>query len=137
MPDSESRSATANGKTRATSGPARETWHRAPVPCDDDGLHGLLLAIAEDVQRQAGAVADGIRAEFAIRILDATRRTPRRDVGAIVSALRELQRAALAAVSREAATEIRGRQQAAIKNLSRRYEPATSRHAPISAAPLL
>jgi hypothetical protein len=92
----------------------------------DDGLAAMLSAIAADVQRHAGALADGIRAEFAIRMLDATRRMPRHQVAATLKALREMQSATLAAVSQNAAAEIQGRQ-AVLKTKSARSGPKSNR----------
>ena len=72
-----------------------------------------LEAIALDVQREAGAAADSVRAEFAIRMFEVTRRTPRHAIASAMNALREAQRAALAAIAAHAASETRARQNAA------------------------
>jgi hypothetical protein len=92
----------------------------------EDNLGSLAAAVAEDMQRLAGAAEDSINAAFAIQMLDARRSTPRHALAGTLKALQEARSAALIAVSRNTATDIRGRQQSIIAARSRR--PCTRSH---------
>jgi hypothetical protein len=96
----------------------------------DDGLGELLATIAADIQRQAGAVADSIRSEFAIKMQDARRRAPRHQLAAILRALQDAQATALTVAARNAQVEIRGRQRAAIAARPGRRKRPGSRPTP-------
>ena len=90
----------------------------------DDALGGLLMSIAEDVERQAGAVADAIRHEFAIKMDDARRHMPRHQVASALRGLADARSAALTAAASKAAAEMHGRQQAALAVKARRPDHA-------------
>ena len=78
----------------------------------ENDLSAYLDAVALDVQREAGAVTDSIRAAFAIQMEEVVRRGPGHAIGGALAALRAAQRAALAAVAQKTASAIRGRRQA-------------------------
>lgn len=80
----------------------------------------MMAAVAEDMQRRAGAVEDSINAAFAIQMIDARRTTAGHALIGTLKALQEARSAALVAVARNAATDIRGRQQAMIAGQVRR-----------------
>jgi hypothetical protein len=78
-------------------------------------LAALLDAITEDVQGRAAAARAGIRAEFAARIRHVRKHVSGFARAAAVSALGEARKAALALINQNAALELAGLRQAAIK----------------------
>lgn len=91
------------------------------------------MSIAEEVHSEASAAADAIRGEYAIRMKDARRHTPRHQLAATLRELTNARRAELAAVAHNAAAAIRGRQQAALAARSSR--PRRTQEPDLSAAP--
>jgi hypothetical protein len=78
-------------------------------------LAALLETVNEDVQGRAAAARASIRAEFAGRIRHVRKHVSGYARAAAVSALGEARKAALALVNQNAALELAGRRQAAIK----------------------
>jgi hypothetical protein len=86
------------------------------------------MAIAEDVQRHAGAAFDAIRSEFAIKMTDARWCAPKHELAAILRALQDACSTALAVAARNTALEIQGRQRAAVAaHAGRHQRPPTAR----------
>jgi hypothetical protein len=80
----------------------------------DDSFGGLLAALSDEAQRSASAARAGIMAEFAAAMLHARRYARRGELPAIMRALKDARRAALAAAKRKAALEVQGRRQAVV-----------------------
>jgi hypothetical protein len=94
--------------------------HGDDDPEDDRSLGLLLAVIADDVHQFASAARDGINADFAARAAYARRTLPRGQVAATLSGLAQARKAALAVVSKNAASEIASRKRAAIEARRRR-----------------
>jgi hypothetical protein len=102
----------------------------------DEGLGALLGAIADEVQRFASAVHDGINADFAARVAHARKHLPRHQLAAALAAFAEARNAALASAKQNAAMELQGRKWAAILARGRpRRRTRNGGHRPNSAPP--
>lgn len=80
----------------------------------DDGLGALLAAIADDVQFRATAARNGLMADFAGRAAHARKHLSRHLLAATLATIKEQRKAALAAISQNAALELQSRKKAAI-----------------------
>ncbi len=108
----------------ALEGPTRPVQAGAPVAAGvdggidsdgaDEGLGGLLAAIADEVQSRVAAVVAGLSGEFAARIAHARKTLPKDQAAAAVAALKQARKVAVKAVRENAAGEIKGRQKAAM-----------------------
>jgi hypothetical protein len=82
---------------------------------EDNELGRILSAIAEDVHRVTAAACAGVTAEFAGRMRHARKSLPRGQVPGALQSLQQARDAALAIIKQNAATELAGRQQTAVK----------------------
>lgn len=98
-----------------------DTGHGAGYFGDDfEGLAGLLTAIADDVQSRAAIARTGVVADFAGRVAHARKHFPRSLIASTLATIQEQRLVALAAVNRNANTELAGRREAAISRFRRR-----------------
>ncbi len=92
----------------------RRRNNRTAAEPANDQLQGILSVIANEVQSRAALMSAGMQAQIAARINDALAIAPKEQHAGIMQALQLELSAALAAIAENAATELRGRQQAAI-----------------------
>jgi hypothetical protein len=79
-----------------------------------EALSALLGAIADEVHQHAAAARDGVLSDFAARVAHAHKHLSPHLLVAALAAFKEQRKAALAIISRNAASELAGRKKAAI-----------------------
>jgi hypothetical protein len=79
-----------------------------------DELGALLDAIADEVHRHAAAARNGVMSDFAAHMAHARKHLSPHLLAAALATYKEQRKAALAAISRNAASEIAARKKAAV-----------------------
>lgn len=91
---------------------------------EGDDLAPVLAAIGDDGRRMLAVIEAGIVLNFAIRVATARQQVPRRELAAMIAALKLSQRAELTAASQRVKAEIMGRRKAVRRDRRRRLQPA-------------
>ena len=90
---------------------------------DDEGLGEVLAAVAAEVQLEAGLERAGILGSYAARVRYARKHYSRAELAGALQALKRERQAALAALSRRTALQMRGRLLAARRQHGRPPRP--------------
>jgi hypothetical protein len=93
----------------------------------DDGLAACLSSIADEVYQHASAARDGVMADFAARVAHARKHLSPHLLAATLAAIKEQRKAALALISRNAASELAARKKAASETFGNKRSPERKR----------
>ena len=107
----------------------------ANTDAEESELGNLLAAIAEEVNRFAGAASVAVIVEFAARMKHARASLPRGQIPGALQALKDARKAALAIIKQNSAAELAARREAAMRMHTSRIRAVRNEHRRLHAKP--